>query len=188
MLTTLQQLKIMKIQQNKFILACNRQNWLKKTSNFYNKLINSAFDNGDKESVVRLYIDILDYQEIILSANSINKVLESVPSHKTELLDHIKEYISQHFSSPSFATHMLFAAHSSDNSEELNIHLANALEAGKSTGNVFLIKSELIQQELLAKYKSHNSILQSIISEFKIEDVSPEDSEFYDWKIEGETV
>ena len=59
---------------------------------------------------------------------------------------------------------MIFASHSSDSSKKLNIHLTNALEAGRSTGNIFVIKYELIQQELLTyhiilhKYISSNHI------------------------------
>lgn len=56
----------------KLIQACLNEHWLKKTSNFYNKLISYAHKNGDNESTKLLYIDILDYDETILSTHAIN--------------------------------------------------------------------------------------------------------------------
>lgn len=79
---------------------------------------------------------------------------------------------------------MILASHNSENPSELNVHLNNAEDYAKATGDCKLIRSELIQQELILKHKGHNSVLQKLMKTYSADKVHPEDPQFYDWKYE----
>ena len=52
----------------------------------HQKLIDQAFENGDKETVIEAYLDVLDYKTQ-LNDSSFVKVLES--TGLTEAVDHV---------------------------------------------------------------------------------------------------
>jgi hypothetical protein len=131
-----------------------------------------------------LYADILEYDKIKLTQQNINKVLESISSDNTELINHVREYMTTHFMKQDFSTYMILAAHNSENPSELNAYLNKADDYANSTGDCKLIRSELVQQELVLKHKDHNSVLQKIMKTYSAERVHPENPEFYDWKYE----
>jgi len=169
----------------KFISVLENNHWLKKSNNYYNKMMKKAYENNDKDTVVSLFIDILDYEETKIATECLNYVLDSISKKNEVLFDQVIEYINLHDSEHNFCTHILLAAHHSDDADKLEFHLHKALEIGEKNREVALVKSDFIKGELLAKHKSHNSTLQSIISEFSPKDILPEDPSFFEWEFEA---
>ena len=169
-----------------FIEACLGEYWLDKPSKFYEKMIQLAYNNGDKANVVELYKDILDYSAVTLSVDALNSVLDSASPYNVSLVKHALSHCSDNH---SFCTSLLLAGHKAANPsselESIGTYLGQAVEIGRKTGDVTLVKSEIIKNHLLAGHTQHNTLLQNIITEFSIEKVCPEDPEFYDWKYEA---
>lgn len=129
-----------------------------------------------------LYVDILDYESTKLTTQSVNYVLDSVDSDNHQLLEHLSNYINKHKLEKNFSTYLLEAAHSSNDQDKMNELVKSAINYGKSSGEVTLIKSLTIKNKLLGENKTHNATIQRLVSEFTAESVFPEDLEFYDWK------
>lgn len=171
----------------KLILTFKNEHWLKKTDKYYNAMIDCAYRHGDKLSVERLYVDILDYDETKLSTYSINLLLDSIDLEHKALFEHIVGYIDKHKVEKNFCTYLLLAANSGSDQQKFNAFIDQATSHAKSTGNCKLIKSERIRQEVLIKYKDYNSHVQEMIKATDAASVLPEEPGFYDWKLSAQT-
>lgn len=164
----------------KLIEVTLKEYWLKKTSNYYNRLISVAHENHDFESVRNLYCDILEYSQTKLDVSTINYVLDAVEKENKALSDHVLKYISEHQIEMNFTTHLLAAAHAHD-LDQFNERIKAALNYTSKSGECHLAKSELIKSEVFSKYKDHETSVQALIDKLPIDKVCPHNDGFYEW-------
>ena len=165
----------------KLINATVKELWLKKSDNYYNSLIKCAHENGDSESVVLLYVNILEYSKTKLNAHSLNCVMDSIDLDNEPLFSNVNEYAQSHQVDGDFCTYLINASRVSEDPTKMNEYLQKAIETADSTGNHTLIKSERIKQEVLVKHRDHNSLVQQMLKSYPGPSVHPKDAGYYEW-------
>ncbi len=69
-----------------------KSRFIKIKSEWYHKMIDMAYANGDLEAVQQIYLEILDYEAADLHLSHIKKVLESL-SYEKKIDHHLYDHL-----------------------------------------------------------------------------------------------